>query len=171
MTKAKATQSKGKTEKPHGNKKCGKCRKLKKNCNCGRNLFDGKDEALVLSKLEEAFTWGATDNQACIHADISPAALYRYEEKNPHFRERKHTLKESPQLRAKKTIYTQIETDAAMAFRLLERKERGEYAPHSTFSGELTAPTLDQDEDEDAIAEAVNQWQTRPDEVIIDGEL
>ena len=30
----------------------------------GRKLFDGKDESLVLQKLEEAFVAGATDAEA-----------------------------------------------------------------------------------------------------------
>jgi len=70
----------------------------------GRPLFDGKSVDVVLAKLEAAFGVGATDKEACIQADISESSLYRYEEKHPEFRERKHLLKTKIDLSARATV-------------------------------------------------------------------
>ena len=43
----------------------------------------------AVSKLEKAFLMGCTDLEACVYAEISKHCLYRYEEKNPEFRDRK----------------------------------------------------------------------------------
>jgi hypothetical protein len=77
-----------------------------------------------VSKLEEAFLWGCTDIEACLHADISRKSLYRYIEKNPDFSHRKETLKQSPVLRAR-TILSQAldDKDLNTANRVLDRKE------------------------------------------------
>lgn len=37
----------------------------------GRKLWDGKPKDMVLSKLREAFEIGATDEEACVYADIA----------------------------------------------------------------------------------------------------
>ena len=58
----------------------------------------------VLSKLEDAFCYAYTDEEACLYAGISPATLYRYQDANPDFRERKALLKLTPNLKFKKTI-------------------------------------------------------------------
>ena len=63
------------------------------------------EENLVVTKLESAFMIGATDEQACIHADISKKSLYRYIEKYPEFRHRKETIKKKNGLLAKAIIH------------------------------------------------------------------
>ena len=113
-------------------KKCGKCRRIKKNCKCGRPMFDGKNKKDVLSKLEEAFAQGCTDEEACIYADISLSALYRYEEEHLEFRERKQLLKQKPILLARTEVVKGIEGDKEFALKFLERRKKSEFAPHST---------------------------------------
>jgi hypothetical protein len=81
----------------------------------GRPLFDGKPENEVLQKLEDAFLVGATDQEACICADISPSALYEYQKKHPEFLERKQALKNMPTLRAKQTIVSKLGEDVDLA--------------------------------------------------------
>ena len=43
----------------------------------------------ILAKLEEAFLCGHSDEEACIIAQINPATLYRYCQKNGNFARRK----------------------------------------------------------------------------------
>ncbi len=63
----------------------------------------------ILSKLEDAFTNGMTDEQACTYAGIGSATLYRYQLKRPQFRERKVMLKLRPDIRAHQTIVRQLD--------------------------------------------------------------
>jgi len=70
----------------------------------GRPLFNGKNVEVTLAKLEGAFSVGATDEEACMQADISLDSLYRYERKNPEFRNKKHLLKTKLNLVARATI-------------------------------------------------------------------
>ena len=59
----------------------------------------------VLAKLEQAFKIGATDVEACYYATINPATLYRYQDKNPEFCEKKEAWKKNPIMKAKRTIF------------------------------------------------------------------
>lgn len=108
----------------------------------GRLFFDGKDEDTVVAKLESAFMIGATDDEACIQADISRDSLYRYCAQNPEFRNRKEMLKEKLVLASRATIGMVIgERDTingvqAPSNRALEtakwyveRKRKSEFAP------------------------------------------
>lgn len=94
----------------------------------GRKLFDGKDEQLVLKKLEEAFAFGASDLEACFYADISTAALYAYQKNNPEFLLRKEKLKERPVLIARQSVLKQMSTDGDLALKYLERKKKDEFS-------------------------------------------
>jgi hypothetical protein len=58
----------------------------------------------VLVKLEQAFALGCTDLEACFYAGIGKSSLYRYEDNNPDFRERKEELKMKPVLLARQTV-------------------------------------------------------------------
>lgn len=58
----------------------------------------------VLAKLHDSFVNGFTDRMACLYAGISPDALYDYCKKNPKYAEQKELLKDSPDLKAQKTL-------------------------------------------------------------------
>lgn len=58
----------------------------------------------VVVKLEQAFAMGCTDLEACFYAGIGKSSLYRYEDNNPEFRERKDELKSKPILLARQTV-------------------------------------------------------------------
>lgn len=92
----------------------------------------------VLNKLEEVFALGGTDTEACLYADISPATLYNYQKEHPEFLERKEALKETPFLKARRTIVKSLE-DPANAFKYMERKKKGEFGNTLELSGEVTA--------------------------------
>ena|SRR3990167_5957698 len=87
---------------------------------------------LVLQKLEEAFSVGATDIQACFIAGISKSTLYNHQQEFPEFVERKEALKAMTSYAAKKVVYDKItEGDKQTAQWHLERKDP-EYNPKST---------------------------------------
>lgn len=72
----------------------------------GRPLKITKD---VLQKLEDAFRFTFTDEEACLYAGIAPATLYNYQKRNPKFIERKEALRLTPNLKAKQVIVEGIE--------------------------------------------------------------
>lgn len=82
----------------------------------------------VLDKLEEAFSWGCSDVEACLHADISVDALYKYIKKNPRFGIHKESLKKRPTLTARRTVVASLPEDNDMALKYLERKEKREFS-------------------------------------------
>lgn len=83
----------------------------------------------TLAKLEQAFSLGCSDLEACIFADIHPTVLYRFQERNPEFRERKEMLKQKLVLKARNVIAQALENkDENTAKWYLERKARDEFS-------------------------------------------
>jgi hypothetical protein len=82
----------------------------------------------TVNKLEEAFAFGCTDQEACLYADISKQCLYNYQEKNPEFVDRKELLKENPVLLARKSVVGDLEDDSNLALKYLERKKKDEFS-------------------------------------------
>ena len=58
----------------------------------GRKQWDGKDEALIIKKLEEAFAYDCTDIEACFYAGVSTQSLYKYQKKNLVLKDQKLTI-------------------------------------------------------------------------------
>lgn len=117
-----------------------------------------KFDESTLQKLNEAFAIGASDKEACFYADVSPAALYNYQEKHPEFVERKEALKERPVLLARQTVLKSMESDPATARWYLERKSRQEFATRTEVeqSGELNLKLKDLEDNQlDARLEAI----------------
>ena len=117
---------------------CGKCQKPKagegddatniKFCQCGRPLFDGKEETMVLSKLEQAALIDATIEEMCYYAEISVSAYYRYLDNHPEFRERIEQLRERLPLKSRQNIAARIEGgDVPLSKWMLERKKPIEF--------------------------------------------
>ena len=138
-------------------KKARKKRKKASYKNVGRKMFDGKSEESVKAKLEQAFSLGCTDNEACAYADISTKALFRYESRNIEFRERKHLLKENPALMARQTIVKNLD-NIDTAFKYMERKKKAEFAPHSTMIVDEGKGHLEDDRKKE-VAESVRNWE------------
>ena len=99
----------------------------KKKKQAGRPPKIDKD---TLGKLESAFKMGATDREACYYANINPDTLYEYQKKNPNFTEQKEAWKQNPVLKAKHTIYKNLD-DAKTAQWYLERKCKEEFSTQS----------------------------------------
>lgn len=65
---------------------------------------------LILGKLEAAFAYDMTDEEACHYAGIHPSTLYDYKKKNPEFSERAQALKQWPIMLAKITLVNSLTT-------------------------------------------------------------
>ena len=100
----------------------------------------------TLKKLEEAFSIGASDREACFYADVSTVALYAYQKDNPEFVNRKEALKERPVLLARQSVLKGINTDPNLALKYLERKLPKEFSLRRELTGadgkDLPAPIV-----------------------------
>jgi hypothetical protein len=88
-----------------------------------------KIDAIVLQKLEDAFSNAFPDAEACLYAGIAPATLYNYQLKNPEFLEKKKALKLTPNMKARRTIIAAL-GNAPDAWRWIEKKDH-EFMPAS----------------------------------------
>lgn len=100
----------------------------------GKNAT-GRPEGMtqtVLDKLEQAFSWGCTDVEACLWAGISDDLLYKYQRENPEFIKRKAQLKETPTLKARQVMNIALgQKDKQAAQWWLERKRKEEFSTRS----------------------------------------
>jgi hypothetical protein len=100
----------------------------------------------VIDQLEEAFGWGCTDVEACLWANISFKTLYKYQELNPEFAQRKADLKETPVLLARKSVVSHMPRDPRLAMDYLSRKKKDEFSIRNELTGrdgkDLPTPLL-----------------------------
>jgi hypothetical protein len=96
----------------------------------------------VLLKLEQAFSYGATDLEACGYAKISKSTLYYYQQDNPDFLERKEELKSKPILKARRVVIQSLETDPHLALKFLERKKKDEFGLRHELTGVNGEPLI-----------------------------
>lgn len=99
----------------------------------------------IISKLEEVFALGGSDEEACFFAGIGKSTLYNYQKENPEFVERKEALKETPILKARRTVVDALK-EPNMAFKFLERKRRGEFGPTLDLTADVSAKIISIDE-------------------------
>ena len=85
----------------------------------------------VLSKLEQAFSVGAPDRDACVYAGIGEASLYDYCKKYPAFSERKEMLKEKLVLVARDSLAKGVKNDPKLAMDFLKTKRKDEFSTRS----------------------------------------
>jgi hypothetical protein len=111
----------------------------------------------TIGKLEEAFSMGCTDLEACLFADIEKTTLYKYQQDHPEFINRKEKLKENPVLKARQTILDNLE-DPTNARWYLERKKKDEFSQR-TESDVKTVISFDQmgDDELDGLIESLSQ--------------
>jgi hypothetical protein len=90
----------------------------------------------VVNKLEQAFSLGATDVEACFYAGISKQTLYDYQAKHPEYTDRKAALKDKLILKARTVIAQSMEAgDKQTAQWYLERKKKDEFSARSEQTG------------------------------------
>ena len=83
----------------------------------------------TVKKLEDAFSLGCSDIEACIYADITKQTLYNYQDSHPEFLDRKEALKQKLVLKARTVVANALEKeDENTAKWYLERKARDEFA-------------------------------------------
>ena len=90
----------------------------------------------TLRKLEDAFSLGATDNEACFQAGIGKSTLYKYQNEHPEYVERKNQLKEKMIFKARAVIENALnEGDKDTAKWYLERKKKDEFGTRTEITG------------------------------------
>ena len=80
-----------------------------------------------LRKLETAFKMGCNNSESCAFADIPESTFYDYIKANPEFSVKIDKWKKNPILKAKHTIYQNLE-DTKTAQWYLERKCKQEFS-------------------------------------------
>lgn len=113
-----------------GKKNCKKCLKPKSECKCGRPEVMTKD---ILQKLEDAFMFCYTDEEACLYAGIAPRTLYYYQEKHPEFLHRKEALRLTPNLQTKKELVEGIKGSIDQARWWAKNKLGHEFGEQTTI--------------------------------------
>lgn len=105
----------------------------------GRPLFDGKDEASVVAKLEEATAIDASVEECLFYADISRDSYYRYLTAHPEFRDRLTKLREKPVMLARQTAVKKMTESYSNAMDYLKRKKKLEFGDNVdvTSGGEI----------------------------------
>jgi hypothetical protein len=111
----------------------------------------------ILDKLETAFKAGATDKEACAFVEISPKALYNYQNRNPEYVQRKEVLKEYTSLRARIAVSNAVSKDIDTAKWYLERKKKGEFTPNPELGLQTNILVLNDDK-QSQITESVRNW-------------
>lgn len=86
----------------------------------------------VIEKLEDAFLIGCTDTEACLIANIATSTLYKYQEENKEFSERKKLLKSNPVIEARRAVISSFHRRPDIAFKYLERRQKDEFSRNST---------------------------------------
>lgn len=115
-----------------------------KESNAGRPTIMTED---TVNKLEQAFSMGCSDLEACLFADISKQTLYDYQKKNPEFADRKAMLKEKMIFKARSVIADALnKKDENTAKWYLERKAKNEFGTRTEITGadgvSLTPPVI-----------------------------
>lgn len=90
----------------------------------------------VLQKLEDAFMFCYTDEEACLYAGIAPRTLYYYQEKHPNFMQRKEALRLTPNLKAKAELVKGIDGSVDQARWWAKNKMASEFSERSTVKHE-----------------------------------
>lgn len=92
----------------------------------------------TLAQLEQAYSLGCTDNEACFAAGISRSTLGKFQVENPEWLERKQLLREKMVLKAKAVIEHALSNfDVATARWFLEKRCREEYGNEVKVSGDI----------------------------------
>lgn len=94
----------------------------------------------VVRKLEHAFVYDSSVEEACTYAGISRNTYYEFLKQYPDFQDRIEVLRHTPYLVARMTLVAAAEHDADLALKLLERRRKQEWSPRGEVhhSGDVT---------------------------------
>lgn len=94
-----------------------------------------KFTAAVVSKLEEAFSWDCSIEEACLHAGISRETYYKHTRDNVKLTDRFEELRQRPVLKARETVVKRLTESYPNAMDYLSRKRKTEFAPRREVTG------------------------------------
>lgn len=96
----------------------------------------------TLRLLQEAFEWGCTDREACLHAQIAQSTLYSYQLVNKEYVEWKEAWKDRPTIMARKSVVGALPKDPELSLKYLERKKKDEFSTKSESDVNLKGETF-----------------------------
>ena len=103
----------------------------------------------TVNKLEQGFTMGFTDEEACLYANISKQTLYDYCKKHSGYTDRKEGLKNHPKLLAKVNLYNALKENKKIddSKWYLERRDKDFKEKSDITSGGEPLPILNLNKD------------------------
>lgn len=117
---------------------------------------------LIKERLRNAFSYGATDEEACFYAGISKTAFYNFLQKEPEFAEEREGLKHRPVMLARETVVRAIRSekdrlgDSGLAFQYLRSARGNEFAEVTRTDITTNGESINGDIDIDALAKEVS---------------
>lgn len=91
-----------------------------------------------IRKLEQAFAYDCSIDEACLFAGITPPTYYKWLKKNPKLVKRFEALRNTPVLHARGRVVTGIKESYSNAMDYLSRKKKSEF---STKDGSAAPPS------------------------------
>lgn len=88
----------------------------------------------TVNKLEEVFALDGTIEEACLFADISRTTYYNWIKDNEEMEERFNILRQSPFLKARRTIEKSLD-NPQYAFEYMKRKKKNEFSERQEMTG------------------------------------
>ncbi len=89
--------------------------------------------SIVIQKLRTAYTLGCSDREACFFAEIGRQTMYRFEKRNPDFRDQKEGWRMALILKARTVIIRAIENgNLELSWWYLSKKCPQEFGQSST---------------------------------------
>ena len=85
----------------------------------------------VIQKLEVAFSMGANQKEACLHANIRESTYSTWKARKPELANDLERLRSKPVLLARFSLIKGIESDPRLALQYLERVNRDEFSLRS----------------------------------------
>ncbi len=104
------------------------------------NQIKQKQTPEVITKLEYAFSIGASTAEACFYADIGTTTYYRWCDENEALRDRFESLKQKLIFKSREVVVDAINAgDVKIAMWYLERKRKREFSMqfNQNLSGDL----------------------------------
>lgn len=88
----------------------------------------------TVNKLEEVFALDGSVEEACLWANISRTTYYNWIKDNPEMEERFNRLRQTPFLKARRTIDKSLEKPQ-YAFEYMKRKKKDEFSDRQELTG------------------------------------
>lgn len=106
----------------------------------GKQIKPKLDDENTIKKLEEAFSWDCTIEEACLHADISKQWYYDLLQYKPKLVDRFEALRNNPVLKARAEVVKGFTDNPDLALKYLERKRKNEFSQRTEVEVTTTDP-------------------------------